>query len=75
MSALRRSRTHKEYHYALPCEGKNQYTSQDEAQRAADFHMLENMNIELTVYECPVCRFWHMTTETPYNWRDEMPRR
>lgn len=62
MVKSRRPRQHKEYKFSLPCEGKNQYKTQKDAVDAADFHMLENMNIELDVYECDVCGYWHMTS-------------
>lgn len=61
MPRSRRPNSHKEYTYFLPCEGKNQYETEIAARDAADFHMLENMNIDLDVYHCHVCRFWHMT--------------
>ena len=74
MSKTRRPRTHKEYTFNLPCEGKNHYNSEKEAQDAAEFHMLEDMNIHLAVYECNYCGYWHMTSHDDSNWRKEMPK-
>lgn len=47
--------------FALPCKGKKQFETKQEASEAADFHMLENMNIDLSVYQCDRCHYWHMT--------------
>lgn len=74
MTKSRRPTSHKEYFYSLPCEGKNQYSSEKEAQGAADYHMLENMNVELEVYQCNVCSYWHMTRKDTSQWRKEMPK-
>ncbi|UTX50995.1 hypothetical protein KI440_02195 [Candidatus Saccharibacteria bacterium TM7i] len=74
MPKSRRTRTHKEYAFHLPCEGKNRYDTEKEASDAADFHMLENMNIDLMVYQCAICGYWHMTSRAETNWRDEMPK-
>lgn len=75
MVKSKRSYVHKEFLYYLPCEGKNQYQTHEAAQVAADFHMLENMNIELEVYECTTCGYWHMTRVKDYNWRKDLPKR
>lgn len=47
--------------FDLPCDGKKCFASEKEALDAADFHMLENMNVELGVYQCAQCMYWHMT--------------
>ena len=74
MAKSRRPRSHKEYTPLLPCETKNQYKTEADACDAAEFHMLENMNIDLTVYQCTVCSYWHMTSRTASDWRKEMPK-
>ena len=75
MPKSRRPRGHKEYSPILPCEGKNRYKTEAEARDAADFHMLENMNVELAVYQCSICGYWHMTSQIETDWRKEMPKR
>ncbi|MCX6728650.1 MAG: hypothetical protein NTV39_02695 [Candidatus Saccharibacteria bacterium] len=40
---------------------KKRYDSDREAQKAAETQMLENMNLELSVYRCDTCRYWHLT--------------
>jgi len=40
---------------------KKKYKNEKEAQDAADFQMLENMSLELSVYKCDVCKYWHLT--------------
>lgn len=75
MAKSKRPQSHKEFTPLLPCEGKNRYSTQKEAQGAAEFHMLENMNIELEVYECATCGYWHMTSVKEYNWRKDIPKR
>ena len=75
MAKSRRPHTHKEYAFHLPCEGKNQYKTEAEAQDAAEFHMLEDMTVELAIYKCTICGYWHMTSQQPVDWRKEMPKR
>jgi hypothetical protein len=51
------------YSFQLPCRQKQMFATEALALTAADFHMLENMSIELDVYRCEVCLFWHLTTK------------
>ena len=43
------------------CRQKKRYSNQTEAERAAEVQMLSNMNLELSVYHCPICQTWHLT--------------
>lgn len=74
MPKSRRPRAHKEYSFNLPCEGKNRYETEKDAQDGADFHMLEDMTLNLAVYHCPYCGHWHMTSHDDTGWRSEMPK-
>ena len=47
--------------FIVPCEGKKRFETEADAIDGADFHMLENMNIDLSVYQCHICHYWHMT--------------
>lgn len=40
---------------------KRCYRNEKEAQNAAEFQMLENMSLELSIYRCNLCRYWHLT--------------
>jgi len=40
---------------------KRKYKNENEAQDAAEHQMLENMSLELSVYECDICKNWHLT--------------
>lgn len=44
----------------LFCNKKN-YKNETEAQRMAELQMLENMSLELSVYKCNLCKYWHLT--------------
>jgi len=43
---------------------KRKYRNEKEAQEAAEFQMLHDMNLELSVYKCDLCRYWHLTRNT-----------
>jgi len=49
------------YKYRSGCETKTRYDSEAKALEAADFRMLENISVTLTVYQCDVCQGWHLT--------------
>ncbi|MEI6850722.1 MAG: hypothetical protein WCK26_02020 [Candidatus Saccharibacteria bacterium] len=43
---------------------KRRYKNETDAQNAAEFQMLEKMTLELSVYKCNLCRYWHLTRKT-----------
>ena len=43
------------------CSEKRRFKTEAEAQKAADFQMLTNMQLSLRVYKCPQCQSWHLT--------------
>lgn len=43
------------------CNSKRKYRNENEATRTAEVQMLADMNLELSVYKCDVCRHWHLT--------------
>lgn len=43
------------------CQKKRHFKSEKEAIFAADFQMLQDMNLELSVYKCSDCNLWHLT--------------
>ena len=51
------------YRYRDICATKRQFKNEAEALEAAEFRMLENMTIDLTVYHCLVCNHWHLTRQ------------
>jgi len=40
---------------------KKRFKTEKEAQDAAEFQMLEHMSLELSVYKCESCKYWHLT--------------
>lgn len=40
---------------------KRRYRNEKEAQQVAEFQMLKDMNLELLVYQCNLCKYWHLT--------------
>lgn len=40
---------------------KRRFRNEKEAQDAAEIQMLQDMNLELSVYKCDLCRYWHLT--------------
>jgi len=52
----------KVYRFDLTCEGKRFFKTEEEALEAADIRMLENMSVSIGVYQCPTCRYWHLTS-------------
>jgi len=43
------------------CHNKRRYINEKDAQKIAELQMLENMSLELSVYKCDACKFWHLT--------------
>lgn len=46
------------------CSPKRKFGSEREALRAAEFQMLVNPNLELSVYRCNICLKWHLTRQS-----------
>jgi rubrerythrin len=49
----------------MSCQAKRRYKSEKEALKIADLQMLQNMSLELAVYKCDICGFWHLTRKIP----------
>lgn len=45
------------------CMNKRRFKTEALAIDAAEFRMLENMSVELEVYQCYNCQFWHLTRQ------------
>ena len=43
------------------CRSKRRFSSEKEAQKAAELQMLIDTNLELSVYVCNFCHKWHLT--------------
>ena len=52
----------KAYRFDLTCEGKRFFETEHAALEAADIRMLENMSVNIGIYQCPSCRHWHLTS-------------
>jgi hypothetical protein len=46
------------------CSDKRRFKNEAEAIKAAEFQMLTNMQLELRIYKCHQCQFWHLTRST-----------
>ena len=55
-------------HQTYAAEGifctKRKYRNEKEALKAAEFQMLQDMSLELSVYKCDLCKYWHLTRRT-----------
>lgn len=40
---------------------KRRYRNEKDAGDAAEFQMLQDMSLELSVYKCDLCKYWHLT--------------
>lgn len=43
------------------CESKRKYTTEKQANDTAEYQMLINSDLELSVYKCDLCQKWHLT--------------
>jgi len=45
------------------CDSKRQYLTEREAKATAEYQMLINFDLELSVYKCNMCHKWHLTRQ------------
>lgn len=43
------------------CDSKRRFLNKNEAERAAEYQMLINLDLQLSVYQCELCHKWHLT--------------
>ncbi len=64
MPRKNKSMKHQPYATSMSSCTKRQFKTANDAEEAAEFQMLENMSLELAVYQCDSCRYWHLTRNT-----------
>jgi rubrerythrin len=47
--------------FSILCVSKKRHKSENEALKTAEIQMLQNSGLELSVYKCDTCGFWHLT--------------
>ena len=52
---------HKPLTFYMSCLSKKRYKSEKEALDTAEIQMLQNIGLELSVYKCDTCKYWHLT--------------
>lgn len=45
------------------CKTKRQFQNETEAKKAAEYQMLINLDLNLSVYQCEICHKWHLTRQ------------
>ena len=46
------------------CHSKRRYLNKLEAERAAELKNLEDSTLTIDVYQCDVCKKWHLTRQS-----------
>lgn len=54
---------HVPFRFASNCQTKRRFSTEREAQSAANHQMLVRDPLELTVYKCELCGGWHLTRQ------------
>jgi hypothetical protein len=49
------------------CTSKRKYSSEKQARDTAEYQMLINSDLELSVYKCDICQKWHLTRQKNKN--------
>ena len=45
------------------CQTKRQFKNEPDATKAAELQMLMHLDLELSVYLCDQCKYWHLTRQ------------
>lgn len=56
--------THKKHqtaNIAMNCNSKRRFLNKNEAEKMAEYQMLINPDLQLSVYQCDLCHRWHLT--------------
>ncbi len=43
------------------CDSKRKFKTEKQAREAAEYQMLLTLGLEIGVYQCQMCRMWHLT--------------
>jgi hypothetical protein len=46
------------------CQSKRQYSNERQAREVAEYQMLINTGLELSIYLCDDCHKWHLTRQS-----------
>jgi len=52
---------HKKITFINNCQPKRKFNNEKEAIKAAEYQMLIDINLDLSVYKCDICNKWHLT--------------
>ena len=67
MPRRNKTQSNKPFSFYISCLSKKRYKSEKEALNVAEIQMLQNIGLELSVYKCDTCKYWHLTRQKNIN--------
>lgn len=61
MPRRHKKQTYNPYRHLIACSSKRRFRNKIDADDAAEIQMLRQPSLELSTYQCNICKKWHLT--------------
>ncbi|MDB5168152.1 MAG: iviTM7 [Candidatus Saccharibacteria bacterium] len=63
MPRRNQTQSYQPFRFVSNCQQKRRFSTERQAQESAEYQMLVQSNITLSVYKCELCGGWHLTRQ------------